>query len=175
GEINDYIQGEAGNGANIIMGIGEDEDLGEAVSVTIIATGFAVEQQHEIVNKESKKIIHTLEDEQKAVHELSPKSYSSSSLPSRKVSDRPAAEKKAANKPKEEKKQDSDGRIIHTLDFGGEDFEDTEDTYEEPFRENMKLIPTSELIQELEVDYQEINFDEDDFVFIDSPEPKEKP
>lgn len=175
GEINDYIQGEAGNGANIIMGIGEDEDLGEAVSVTIIATGFAVEQQHEIVNKESKKIIHTLEDEQKAVHELSPKSYSSSSLPSRKVSDRPAAEKKAATKPKEEKKQDSDGRIIHTLDFGGEDFEDTEDTYEEPFRENMKLIPTSELIQELEVDYQEINFDEDDFVFIDSPEPKEKP
>ena len=38
--------------------------------VTIIATGFDVEQQNEIVNTEPKKIIHTLEDEQKSVHDL---------------------------------------------------------------------------------------------------------
>ena len=29
GEINDHIQAEAGYGANIIMGVGEDETLGE--------------------------------------------------------------------------------------------------------------------------------------------------
>jgi cell division protein FtsZ len=73
GEINDYIQVEAGNNANIIMGVGEDESLGDAISVTIIATGFDIEQQHEIVNVEPKKIIHTLEDEQKSVHDLTKK------------------------------------------------------------------------------------------------------
>ena len=70
GEINDFIQGEAGNNTNIIMGVGEDETLGSSISVTIIATGFAADQQHEIVNAEAKKIIHNLEDEQKMEHQL---------------------------------------------------------------------------------------------------------
>ncbi|MDC6406464.1 MULTISPECIES: cell division protein FtsZ [Maribacter] len=70
GEINDHIQIEAGYGANIIMGVGEDESLGESIAVTVIATGFNVEQQDDIVNTESKKIIHTLEDNQKAEAEL---------------------------------------------------------------------------------------------------------
>jgi len=71
GEINDYIQIEAGHGANIIMGVGEDEDLGEAIAVTVIATGFNIDQQDDIVNTESKKIIHTLGEEQKAEQILS--------------------------------------------------------------------------------------------------------
>jgi cell division protein FtsZ len=71
GEINDHIQIEAGHSANIIMGVGEDENLGEAIAVTVIATGFNMDQQDEIVNTESKKIIHTLEDEQKAEQDLS--------------------------------------------------------------------------------------------------------
>ena len=66
GEINDHIQIEAGHNANIIMGVGEDENLGDAIAVTVIATGFNIDQQDEIVNTETKKIIHTLEDEQKA-------------------------------------------------------------------------------------------------------------
>ncbi len=70
GEINDHIQVEAGHNANIIMGVGEDESLGDSIAVTIIATGFDVEQQNEIVNTEPKKIIHTLEDEQRSVHNL---------------------------------------------------------------------------------------------------------
>ena len=70
GEINDYIQSEAGNNTNIIMGVGEDEGLDDSISVTIIATGFDVDQQNEIVNTEPKKIIHTLEDEQKMEHLL---------------------------------------------------------------------------------------------------------
>lgn len=80
GEINDHIQAEAGYNANIIMGVGEDETLGEAIAVTIIATGFDVEQQNEIVNTEPKKIIHTLEDEQKIVHNLTNKPISSFDL-----------------------------------------------------------------------------------------------
>jgi cell division protein FtsZ len=71
GEINDYIQTEAGNHTNIIMGVGEDESLGDEISVTVIATGFGQEQQNEISNTEAKKIIHSLEDDQKIVHDLS--------------------------------------------------------------------------------------------------------
>ena len=67
GEINDHIQTEAGFNANIIMGVGEDESLGDSIAVTIIATGFNVEQQNEIVNTEPKKIIHSLDADQKQV------------------------------------------------------------------------------------------------------------
>ena len=63
GEINDHIQNEAGHGANIIMGVGEDESLEESIAVTIIATGFDVEQQDEISNTETKKVVHALEDD----------------------------------------------------------------------------------------------------------------
>ncbi|WP_026730566.1 cell division protein FtsZ [Flavobacterium denitrificans] len=80
GEINDHIQAEAGYNANIIMGVGEDEALGDAIAVTIIATGFDVEQQNDIVNTEPKKIIHTLEDEQRSVHNLTNKPLASFDL-----------------------------------------------------------------------------------------------
>jgi cell division protein FtsZ len=72
-EINEHIQAEAGHNANIIMGVGEDESLGDSIAVTIIATGFNVEQQDGIINTEVKKIIHSLEDEQKLVHDLTQK------------------------------------------------------------------------------------------------------
>ncbi len=72
GEINDHIQAEAGYGANIIMGVGEDEALDEAIAVTIIATGFDVEQQDEISNTEAKKVIHSLEEEQVMEQDLAP-------------------------------------------------------------------------------------------------------
>jgi cell division protein FtsZ len=71
GEINDHIQTEAGHNANIIMGVGEDESLGDAISVTIIATGFNIEQQKTIVTSgEPNRIIHVLEGEQKLEHNL---------------------------------------------------------------------------------------------------------
>jgi cell division protein FtsZ len=70
GIINEHIQREAGHGANIIMGIGEDTSLGEDIAVTVIATGFDIEQQEEIVHADPKKIIHTLNDEQTVVHTL---------------------------------------------------------------------------------------------------------
>jgi len=71
GEINDYIQSEAKTNVDIIMGVGEDESLGDSIAVTIIATGFNSEQQNEISKVENKKIIHTLIDENK--NKLQPK------------------------------------------------------------------------------------------------------
>ena len=63
GEINEYIQNETGNSANIIMGVGEDLELGNNISVTVIATGFGDEKQHSLVSSEIKKVIYTLEDD----------------------------------------------------------------------------------------------------------------
>ncbi|MGL2963078.1 cell division protein FtsZ [Flavobacterium sp. RSB2_4_14] len=73
GEINDHIQSEAGHNANIIMGVGEDEKLGESIAVTIIATGFNEEQQNGILNLEAKKIIHSLDGEHKLERDLTQK------------------------------------------------------------------------------------------------------
>ena len=78
GEINDYIQDEAGYDANIIMGVGEDEKLGDAIAVTIVATGFAADQQSTITNTDVKKIVHTLEDEQKATYDFGDNSITKS-------------------------------------------------------------------------------------------------
>jgi len=61
GEINDYIQSEAKSNVDIIMGVGEDVELGESIAVTIIATGFNKEQQMEISHTEAPKIVHDLE------------------------------------------------------------------------------------------------------------------
>jgi cell division protein FtsZ len=138
GEISDHIQAEAGHSANIIMGVGEDESLDDSISVTIIATGFDVEQQNEIVNTEAKKIIHTLEDEQRAEHELSPKKTSS-------AYEGPSASPKAEEK------------IVHTLSLEDEEIE------EEP--ESNK---PSAAIRNMEVEYEEVKPEkEPEFIITD--------
>ncbi len=63
GEISDYIQSEAKTNVDIIMGVGEDESLGDAIAITIIATGFNIDQQNIIAESETKKIVHVLKDE----------------------------------------------------------------------------------------------------------------
>jgi cell division protein FtsZ len=63
GEINEYIQNETGNSANIIMGVGEDLDLGNKISVTVIATGFGDEKQNSLVSSETKKVIYSLDQD----------------------------------------------------------------------------------------------------------------
>ena len=63
GEINEYIQNETGNNANIIMGVGEDLELGNNISVTVIATGFGDDKQKSLVNSETKKVIYTLDED----------------------------------------------------------------------------------------------------------------
>ncbi|KAB2813653.1 cell division protein FtsZ [Phaeocystidibacter luteus] len=62
GEVNDYIQNEAGGDANIIMGIGQDEELGDAVSITIIATGFSAQATVQPFTRAPERVVHTLDD-----------------------------------------------------------------------------------------------------------------
>ncbi|MDR3272758.1 MAG: cell division protein FtsZ [Flavobacteriaceae bacterium] len=59
GIINDHIQSEAGNGTNIIMGIGEDLSLGDKISVTVIATGFPIDDERNS-GRPQETIYHTL-------------------------------------------------------------------------------------------------------------------
>lgn len=143
GEINDHIQSEAGFNANIIMGVGEDETLGDAVAVTIIATGFTSDQQSEIVNTEPKKIIHALEGEQKIVQDLSPKKV----MPTFEI---------APEVPKVEDK------VVFEL------IEDTPAPVQQAPVMEMDLVPTSEFIKNLDVTFEIVSAVNDDF-FIPAP------
>lgn len=163
GEINDHIQSEAGHGANIIMGVGEDEDLEESIAVTIIATGFDIEQQDEISNTEARKVIHSLGEEQILEKKLIPKPITT-------VESNAVIEKK------------SEPPIIHTLDI-----EEADDVSLKAFEKvNKEIRPTidgSELaapetiINNIEVVYEEVVIDfnnQDDFVITETiPQVKE--
>lgn len=141
GEINDHIQAEAGFNANIIMGVGEDESLGDAIAVTIIATGFNVEQQNEIVNTEPKKIIHALEEEQKLVSELSKTPVMPSfsfSAPIEQPKQEIALEPVAA----------VEERVVFTLE------EEVEIEEKKPIAEVETIVPTSDYIKGLDVFFE---------------------
>lgn len=72
GLINDYVQREAGgdNNANIIFGVGTDEELGEAIKVLVIATGFNKENKKN--TGPSEKIKFSLDDSLDSTHRDSP-------------------------------------------------------------------------------------------------------
>ena len=145
GEINDYIQDEAGYDANIIMGIGEDEKLGDSIAVTIVATGFAKDQQSTITNTEVKKIVHTLENDQKVTYNFDEKTITKS----------PTLEQPISDVIQE--------KIIHILEDDAE-IEEVKPT------SKMDLIPTSETIVNTPVFHEEVSLDivsEDDFVITD--------
>ncbi len=59
GEITDYVQEQAGQSAEVIMGVGTDESLGEKICVTLIATGFKTRQQVK-AEKPVEKVVHIL-------------------------------------------------------------------------------------------------------------------
>ena len=86
GVINDYIQEKAGNNVNIIMGIGEDPETIEEISVTVIATGFDIKLQDEIIHIDPKKKIHYLEDEGEVIEKFD-KNKSKTSLQFENASD----------------------------------------------------------------------------------------
>jgi len=118
GEINDYIQSEAKSNVDIIMGVGDDAELGEAIAVTVIATGFNKEQQLEITSTETKKIVHDLEDTQYEENDF----------------------------------QDGEKVVRHTLEIENEDLVVEQEN-------------VSETINEIEVEYDEVNTEKmDEFV-----------
>ncbi|WP_445958035.1 cell division protein FtsZ [Yeosuana sp.] len=149
GEINDHIQNEAGHGANIIMGVGEDESLEESVAVTIIATGFNVEQQDEISNSETKKVVHSLVDD----HDFKSKEREP-------VIIAPVIELEKKESPV----------FKHVLDINEDKSTNSTKSKKnvEDASNDYNLIPTSELIKNIKVVYDEVKVnleEEHDFIF----------
>ncbi len=71
--INDFVQEEAGEGTDLIWGNCYDESLGDALRVTVIATGFQkkAEQQRLTINQEKPKVVNLDErDESNALYAL---------------------------------------------------------------------------------------------------------
>ncbi len=63
-EITEFVQEEAGFGTDLIWGTCYEEELGEEISITLIATGF--ESKKERINKPSnEKIVLSLDDDEK--------------------------------------------------------------------------------------------------------------
>ncbi|RZJ67181.1 MAG: cell division protein FtsZ [Flavobacterium sp.] len=154
GEINDYIQSEAGHNANIIMGVGEDETLGESIAVTVIATGFNIDQQTQIVNNEPKKIIHSLDGDHKIEHDLTKGNV----LPS---VDFLKVEESAPQSQKEDK-------VVFEL------IEEEPAFVAAPVAQfEMDLVPTSEFIKNLDVTFEVVSAINDFDFFITTPEVKE--
>lgn len=167
GEINDHIQNQAGHSANIIMGVGEDEDLDDAISVTVIATGFDVEQQDKIVNTEAKKIIHTLVDDQKTEIDLSTKNTGIS---------KPKPLDSKTSEAQEEKV------VFQLIEDDDQAEDEVTDEHEESTAAEDDIISTTDAIRDIEVDAEIVNLDE--FEIIDktptkvetnSEESEEKP
>ena len=157
GEINDHIQTEAGHGANIIMGVGEDESLEESIAVTIIATGFNIEQQDEITNTETKKVVHSLSEEQDLDSKIKEPIIIEPTIVLEEKKEVPV--------------------VRHTLDIEPEEevfFSKKEEVLEveevQEADDDFKLIPTSEIIKNISVMYDEVqanipNIEEDeDFI-----------
>ncbi len=138
GEINDHIQSEAGHGANIIMGVGEDINLGEAIAVTIIATGFNIDQQYDITNSEAKRVVHALEDDQ--------------------IMEKDLSDREPAIITPDIVLEQKEDRIVHKLE-------------EEP---EVDLIPTTHMIRNLNVIYEEVKSPEETHDFIISDDQEEK-
>ncbi len=71
-QINDAIQDEASedNTADIIMGVGEDESLGNGISVTVIATGFEATNNCNPVTMEPRKVVHVLDETEKPIEKI---------------------------------------------------------------------------------------------------------
>ena len=138
GEINDYIQSEAKTNVDIIMGVGEDDALGDAISVTIIATGFNPEMQNEITKTESVKIVHKLVEEREA--KLATKKVEP-------INEPPAVEPPVAETPEVK-------RFVLTE----EDF--SEEIQEAPTSQKEEK---KEAINDLRVTYEQVNPLEEDF------------
>ena len=65
GEITDHIQREAGGNANVIMGIGGQNEEGSKISCTIIATGFPTGKRV-LPSDKPEMVIHTLDEDKQS-------------------------------------------------------------------------------------------------------------
>jgi cell division protein FtsZ len=148
GEINEYVQEQAGNSADIIMGVGEDPSLGDKIAVTIIATGFKTKDQLDgVIEKKDETVFYHIngdvmdESSKEQVNSEVPSDVSENTESTETMSDdgfrlmtrdeapEPAATHEAEEEPSQDISQDpvaeNDTPVVHYLDDNMNEVDDT--------------------------------------------------
>ncbi len=159
GIINEHIQAEAGNNANIIMGVGEDLELGDKISVTVVATGFPMEDQV-FTGKEEEKVFHRLEEEQPLVQKLS--------------TDTPFPVHVKKSMPTEfvEKKEDEAPKEIKFFLEEAEEKPVVKNEIEDSFEPHLKTDVQQPLFTENKVEEEKLFFEEEELEIVAETETK---
>ena len=147
GEITDHIQREAGGNANVIMGIGGQQEEGSKITCTIIATGFPTGKQV-LPTDIPEVVVHTL-DEKKEEPIVA-------AQPQDKVFETP-------QEPAAEKQEEPGDRVL--MDLG--DFEEEETPYFEAEKEEESLSAEALLEEDPRAGFPQIP-EEDESIFESS-------
>ncbi len=142
GTINDHIQREAGNTADIIFGVGTDPELGDAISVLVIATGFAAEDQK--YSGPTETIKYTLDD----------------SPSTNKIQRESPFGRKAVEETKQESPIQNDPKNLFFLD-------DSQDIAEPEFPTNSAQLFAEAPVAVIEEEVEEIKFFEEENLNIE--------
>ena len=138
------------------MGVGEDLDLGNNISVTIIATGFGDEKQKSLVNTETKKVIYTLDEDHPFERELiEDESYKNNEMIKDKFN------KESSNNFKQKKIESEINEILRNIDISYEvvdSEQESKDINDIEVIDFEYVLPNNDLINESEEDYNEISF-----------------
>ena len=162
GEINEYIQNETGNSANIIMGVGEDLELGSNISVTVIATGFGDEKQNSLVSSETEKVIYSLDQD----HPFEQKILDEEKIESS-INDKIVENNEISDKDSKQKKIDSEiNEILRNIEIDYEvlypDFDEIDDKqtdlYDIELNDLEYVIPDEKRSIDIEDNTPEISF-----------------
>ena len=133
GEITDHIQREAGGNANVIMGIGGQQEEGSKITCTIIATGFPTGKQV-LPTDVPEVVVHTLDEKKEEPIVVA--------RPQDKVFETP-------EEPAAEKQEEPEDRIL--MDLG--DFEEEETPhFGAEKEEELQAEEASEFIAETQQD-----------------------
>lgn len=112
-EITEYIQEKAGEDAEVIFGHGIDQEFGESISVTVIATGFEAPEldnssvllkKKVIIDLETSQEINTPRDEDS----LSPKHPQTTLFDGSAIANRSESQPEASPEPKKEEEEEEE-------------------------------------------------------------------
>lgn len=147
GEITDHIQREAGGNANVIMGIGGQQEEGSKITCTIIATGFPTGKQV-LPTDVPEVVVHTLDEKKEEPIVVA--------QPQDKVFETP-------QEPAAEKQEEPGDRVL--MDLG--DFEEEETPYFEAEKEEESLSAEALLEEDPRAGFPQIP-QEDESIFESS-------
>ena len=147
GEITDHIQREAGGNANVIMGIGGQQEEGSKITCTIIATGFPTGKQV-LPTDVPEVVVHTLDEKKEEPIVVA--------QPQDKVFETP-------QEPAAEKQEEPGDRVL--MDLG--DFEEEETPYFEAEKEEESLSAEALLEEDPRTGFPQIP-EEDESIFESS-------